>query len=141
MLESKPIAGLPDLHPIRLPAAPYCLNCSITTYSVKTGGDGSGSLGFNAGTIHFGEGVSDFGDLVKPEGCFEVILGRHPLLTLYFSPCLVLYVGPPRIIRIAIGGIVGEGDLTGVIRGVVTCRRGMSFCRGSGTAVIPLRYL
>ncbi|MEK7826654.1 MAG: hypothetical protein AAB299_02785 [Thermodesulfobacteriota bacterium] len=39
-----------------------------------------------------------------------------------------MYVGIPGVVGIAIGGMVGEGGLTGVIRGVFTGRRGMGFC-------------
>jgi hypothetical protein len=100
----------------------------VTTYFVETGGDGSGSWAFGTGVVHFAEGVADFGDSVKPEGYFEAILDRYPLLTPNFSWRFVLYVGLPGIIRIAIGGVVGEGGLTGVIRGVFSGRRRMSLC-------------
>jgi hypothetical protein len=63
----------------------------VTTYCVETGGDGRGSWDFGTGVVHFAEGVADFGDSVKPEGYFEAILGRHPLLTPHFSRRFVLY--------------------------------------------------
>ena len=107
-----------------------CQGDFVTTYFGETGGDDGGSWGFSAGIVHFGEGVADFGDLVNPEGYFEAMLGRHPLLTPHFSRRFVLYVGLPGIIRIAVGGNVGEGGLMGVIRGVFTGRRRMGFCSG-----------
>ena len=45
-----------------------------------------------------------------------------------FLSAFCLYVGIPGVVGIAIGGMVGEGGLTGVIRGVFTGRRGMGFC-------------
>ncbi|MFH1186413.1 MAG: hypothetical protein V1755_15495 [Chloroflexota bacterium] len=34
----------------------------VTTYCVETGVDDSSLWGFNAGIVHFGEGVADFGN-------------------------------------------------------------------------------
>jgi hypothetical protein len=61
-------------------------------------------------------------------GRFFGKFGLTPAGAIRFSLVLCRYVSIPRVVWIAIDGIVGKGGMSGAIRGVFTGKRGMGLC-------------